>query len=153
MAYAHGGVGGPFAWLWCLLYFDLLSKIYGPWVPFIALTLLAATMMTGLIVLAVASNSQQNEPASNTNPSERSHAYQYEFWWFELIFLATFVIVLVVPVVRYNSDSQSNGKNGVAPGIVSAKKSDEKNEIGPQRPLLSIPEPTSIVAEPSLRSV
>ena len=168
MAYVYGGAGGPFAWLWCLLYFDLLSRIYGPWVPFIISFVLAATMLVGLIVLAVASNTQPNESASdstyeisyqhahsyddwwlNTKPSDpsnataaiaRSHAYYYtyEFWWFELIFLATFVIILVVPVVHYNSDPQPYKRDGVAPGVSATKKSDQENRIEPQRPLLSL---------------
>lgn len=149
MPHGYGG-GGPFAWLWCFLWIDLLTRIYGPWVPFIALSFVSAMMLVGILVLAAASNqnSPTTDPTSNMTLSH-THTYSYDAWWVNVIFLAVFAVIFVIPVVNYEPDYreydrppyQEDAKKSdrVASGDSGGTSGGETSGREPQRPLLPIP--------------
>jgi H+/Cl- antiporter ClcA len=147
MPHGYGG-GGPFAWLWCFLWIDLLSRIYRPWVSFIALSFVALMMLIAILVLAAASNTEQNSPTTDPTSNmtlSHTHTYSYDAWWVNVIFLAVFAVIFVIPVVNYEPDYREYDR---PPYQEDAKKSDRVatgpdvaagGGREPQRPLLPIP--------------
>lgn len=114
MAHAYGGGG------------SLLTRIYGPWVPFMALSFVSVVMLIGVLVLEASSNIEHN-----TNSHTYSHTYSYDAWWVNVMFLAVFALIFVIPVVNYESGYKADDR----PPYRGPADSDGKE---PQRPLLPV---------------
>ena len=147
MGYGYGAGSGPFALLWCFVWIDLLSRIYGPWVPFVALSVLAMIMLIGVLAMLATSTAAENAgSAFSISNMTHSHAdtYSYDAWWVNVIFLVVFAVIFVIPVVNYEPDYTERDR---PPYKEDAKRSDRvataesagSSGREPQRPLLPIP--------------
>lgn len=169
MARVYGG-GGPFAWLWCFLLVDLLTRIYGPWAFFVLFSFFG--LLSFVAILSIASQSAvtitQSPPSPPSPPladvtgilgmnsttgeifNSHTHTYSYDAWWVNVIFLAVFMLIFVVPVVNYEPDYKEydrpaydeNARQTETPQTPQTPQTSQTPQIPrnprnpPQRPLL-----------------
>lgn len=188
MARVYGG-GGPFAWLWCFLLVDLLTRIYGPWAFFVLFSFFGLLSLAAILFIAASQSAvtiTQSPPSPPSPPladvtgilgmnsttgeifNSHTHTYSYDAWWVNVIFLAVFMLIFVVPVVNYEPDYKEydrpaydeNARQTETPQTPQAPQIPQTPQIPrnpPQRPFLPL-QPISetvtpeVLAFPEIRS-
>ena len=166
MARVYGG-GGPFAWLWCFLLVDLLTRIYGPWAFFVLFSFFGLLSFVAILFIAASQSAVNSIPSPPSPPSppladvtgilamnsttgeifnSHTHTYSYDAWWVNVIFLAVFVLIFVVPVVNYGLygpdykeyDRPAYDDNAQTPQTPQTSQIPRNPRNPPQRPFLPL---------------
>lgn len=112
----YGYQGGPFAWLWCFVWIDLLTRVYGPWASFMVISFFAFALLFALLVMIwdpnpdtdsdsgpnSGPNSAHTMSFTNMTHSHTSQSASYDAWWANVIVLLIFAVIFATPVIAYN---------------------------------------------------
>lgn len=118
----YGYQGGPFAWLWCFVWIDLLTRVYGPWASFMVISFFAFAALFALLVMIwdpnpdtdsdSGPNSAHTMSFTNMTHSHTSQSASYDAWWANVIVLLIFAVIFATPVIAYNRSSVDTDPSG-----------------------------------------
>lgn len=143
MSYGYGYRGGPLAWLWCFVWVDLLTRVYGPWASCMVISFFVFAALFALLVMTSdptpdTASSTASSTAHQSHQSHQSHTSQsasFDAWWANVIVLVTFAIIFAIPVISYNRSSVDTDRTDRTDLTDSP---DQPKQA--QRPLLTLPE-------------